>query len=82
MLERHLGQPAAEGVGFFEPLGEGFGTVEGEDAARTRMRVAFVAEEGLDAGGFVEEGKLAGQIAAQEVGQVLGVSAGLVGDGR
>ena len=33
--------------------------MKGEDAARARMRVALVAEESLDAGGFVQEGKLA-----------------------
>ncbi len=34
--------------------------MKGEDAARARMRIAFVAEEGFDAGGFVEERKRAG----------------------
>ena len=59
MREGHLGEATAEGVGFFEPLRERFGTVEGEDAARARVRVALVAEEGLDAGGFVQERELA-----------------------
>jgi hypothetical protein len=48
----------AERVGFFEPLRECLRTVEGEDSARARVRVVFVPEEGLDAGGLVEEGKL------------------------
>ena len=59
MRERHLGEAMAKGVGFFEPIRERFGTMEGEDAARARMRIAFVAEVGLDAGGLVQEGKLA-----------------------
>ena len=33
MLEGHLSEPTSEGVGLFEPLGECFGTMEGEDAA-------------------------------------------------
>ena len=80
MLEGHLGEATAEGVGFFEPLRERFGTVKGEDAARARMRIAFVAEVGFDAGGLVEEGKLAGERAAKKVGQVLRILAGLIGD--
>ncbi len=59
MREGHLGEAVAEGVGFFEPVRERLGTMEGEDAARARMRVALVAEVGLDAGGFVQERKLA-----------------------
>ncbi len=60
MRERHLGEAVAERVGLFEPLRQRLGTVEGEDSARARVRIAFVAEVGLDAGGFVEEGKAAG----------------------
>lgn len=36
--------------GFFEPFRKRLGTVEGEDAARVRVRVAFVAEVAFDAG--------------------------------
>ena len=46
------------------------------------MWVAFVAEVGLDAGGFVEERELADPVAAEEVWEVLRVAAGLVGYGR
>ena len=60
MLERHLGEAVAEGVGFFEPLGQRFRAMEREDAARSGMRIAFVAEEGFDAGGFVEEREVPG----------------------
>ncbi len=59
MREGHLGEAMAQGVGLFEPLRERLGAMEGEDAARARMRVALVAEVGLDAGGLVQERKLA-----------------------
>ncbi len=60
MRERHLGEAVAKGVLLFEPTGESFRSMEGEDAARTRVRVAFVAEVGFDARGFVEERESAG----------------------
>ena len=44
------------------------------------MRIAFVAEEGFDAGGLVEEGKRAGRVTAKEVREVVRISSGLVGD--
>ncbi len=56
--------------------------MEGEDSTRPRVRIAFVAEVGLDAGGFVEERQLAAQVAAQEVREIFRIAAGLVGDGR
>jgi hypothetical protein len=60
MLEGHLCESAAQGVGLFEPPRERLGTMEREDAARPRMRIAFVAKEGLDSRGLVEERKMAG----------------------
>ena len=82
MREGHLREAAAQGVRFFEPVGERFGPVEGEDAARARMRVAFVAEESLDAGGFVEEREARRLNRREEVWKILAVAAGLIGDTR
>ena len=61
-------------------------SVSGRWKAKTRRErgcgIALVAEEGFDAGGLVEEGKLCPvQAGGEEVGQVRGVVAGLVGDG-
>ena len=56
--------------------------MEGEDTARTRGGIAFVAEESLDAGGFVEEGQLARADGLDEVGQIHRVMRGLLGNAR
>ena len=78
----HRLQPGAECVGLGGPFGEGLGAVEREDAARARRRIAFVAEEGFDAGGFVEEGQGAREAGGEEVGQAGSVTGRLLGDSR
>ncbi len=50
MGEGHLGEASAEGVGGIDPLGERLGAVEGEHAARARVGIALIAEEGFGAG--------------------------------
>jgi len=80
---RHRGEARAEGVGLGGAGGERLGSVEGEDAAGARVRVAFVAEERFDAGGFVEERKgsdAGGEERGQEIGERGGVVGGLLGD--
>lgn len=64
------------------PLGERLGPMEGEDTAGTRRWIALVAEEGFDAGGFIEEWELARNSGGQEFGQAVCVTRGLLGDGR
>lgn len=54
--------------------------MEGEHAARARRGIAFVAEKGFDAGGFVEERERAGSNGLDEVGEILRVVARLLGD--
>lgn len=63
LQQRHRGaQGCPEGgrvrvlVGVPHPRGEGLGTVEGEDLARTGVRVHAVEEVRLRAGGRVPEG--------------------------
>jgi hypothetical protein len=57
--------------------------VEGEDAARAGLRIADIAEEGLDAGGFVGEGNRlrAGEKVGEKIREAFAVVAGLLGDG-
>ena len=50
MREGHLREAITQRVRFGSPLGERLRTMEGEDAAGARRRVALIAEEGLDAG--------------------------------
>src|SRR5205809_127644 len=53
--------------------------MEGEHSARARFRIAFVAEEGFDAGGFVKEGQHARRVRLDEVWKILGVMGRLLG---
>src|SRR5690606_19221581 len=52
---RQLLQPRAKGFRLQQPLTKGLWTVECEHPARTRLRVAPVAEEGLLAGALVRK---------------------------
>ena len=80
--EGHLGEASAESSGGIDPLGERLGAVEGEHAARARVGIALIAEEGFDAGGFVAEGERAlVEASGEEVGQTGCVECGLVCDG-
>ena len=56
--------------------------MEREDATRTGRGIAFVAEESLDTGGFVEERERARANGLDEVRQVHRVMSGLLGDAR
>ena len=56
MRDGHLRETAAERVGFRGPRGKRFRAMKREHAARARFRIAFVAKECLDAGGFVGQG--------------------------
>ena len=80
--EGHDRKPLAQGVGPGEPCREGFRTVKRKHAAGPWFGIAFIAEEGFNAGGFVEERQRAERDGLNELGQVLGVVAGLLGDAR
>ena len=80
--EGHGREAGAESGGFGKPGGERFRAVKGKDAAGTGLGVALVAEERFNAGGFVEEGQRAGCDGLNEIRQILGVMAGLLGDTR
>ncbi len=54
---RQRAQPGAERVGLLGPPGQRLRAVEGEHAAGARVGVAHVGEEGLDAGGLIQEGQ-------------------------
>ena len=54
--------------------------MEGEHAARARRGIAFVAEKGFDAGGFVEERERAGKAGGEKGREACGVAPRLVGD--
>ena len=82
MGEGNCARRCAQGVRLSQPFGEGLRAMEGEDAAGARVRIAFVAEKGLDAGRFVEERQLAGTERGKEIGQILGVEPGLLSDRR
>ncbi len=71
MREGHLSEQSAEGLRRLHPLRQRLGPVEVEDAARTRMGIALIAEESLHAGGLVAEGQRLGTEASrEEVGQI------------
>ena len=59
-----------------DPLGEGFGFVEGEDGAAAGVGFEEVGEAGFDAGGFVAEGE-GSAWGGKVVGQADAVSGGL-----
>ena len=51
-----------------------------EDAPRTRFWIVLVAEESLDASGFVKERQRAGESGGEKFRQAGGVTPGLLGD--
>ena len=76
---RHLAQSGAERAGLGRPLREGLGTMEGEDAPRTGLGVAVIAEEGFYPGAFIQEGQ--GQGNMRDIGgQADGITRGLLGN--
>ena len=80
--ESHVRETATQGVRLGAPLCERLGAMEGKDAPGTGRGIAFVAEKGFDAGGFVEERERAGQPGGEDGRQAVGVAGGLIGNGR
>jgi hypothetical protein len=46
-------KPGTQGIALQQPICQRLGPVEIEHAARARLGVAAIAEEGLDAGAFI-----------------------------
>jgi hypothetical protein len=55
--------------------------MKSEEQARARVGIAFIAEESLDAGGFVKERERAGKPGGEKVRKAGGVATGLFSDG-
>ena len=80
MIHWHSRQTGADGVGFGEPSSQRFGAMKAEYRSRTRVGIAFVAEKGFNAGGFVKERQRTGNRGGEEVREIHRVMAGLLGD--
>ena len=79
--ERHLLQAAPERGALGQPLGERLGLVEGEHRARAWLRVAQIAEQGLDPGALVAERQRIGP-GVEVLGQLGEVLLRLLGEAR
>lgn len=80
IVQRQVGQTAAQGVRFGGHDGKGFRPVEREEAARTWFGIAFIPEIGFDAGGLIEKREDARGDGLDEIRQVFSIVAGLLRD--
>lgn len=78
---RHCSEAGPERIRFFRPFGQCLGAMEGKDTAGATVWISRIAEERLDAGGFVQKRKRPGGSSGEQIGQAGGVAGGLIGDG-